>query len=355
MCRLITNRRLIVPWLMLGVMCLFAICATADEHVRDDRSRAGAVLVEARREAVLGSNESRAIDGRLIQRWMSLASKCNLAEQRLFLEPFSDAERRMMDKVQSLAPPIVHRTHLDSLRQILAHGALIAPREADRRGDAPSKITTPVVEELLFGGRDCIFATVGPPDGTPRYGSVIVRFKPTVCQTAWATPASGDHFLDNMRFKNTVRLNQLLGTTNRPPDELPPQAGVDFDDRLHFSHRVVAGADLQTALALQAVMKIRQKNPNDESIVSRWKALLAEEDSRRFWSLFCDDRAGVAIHDREPFGYLEAKFPQEVPIAQVEAIELEPEDFDPVSKWPEAERWRDLIRLQETAPPMSTP
>jgi hypothetical protein len=136
--------------------------------------RCGAPLVEALRQSDPDSilNDSA---GRLkLKESLEVISQNNLDYQHSQIGKLTADEQSLMSKIQTtFQPAIVHRTDTVSAQIILTNGSGMV--SATKR-NAAAKVT-PDIEQQLFSGRDCIFATVAPPYGTETYGTVILRFK----------------------------------------------------------------------------------------------------------------------------------------------------------------------------------
>ncbi len=279
------SRSTLLPALVVALWP--AVCAAEDAASgakSNEASAAGYPIVAAHRQAIDGRPFHRPLDAAKIKRWMEISSRGTMAEFELFLSPLSPLEARLLKKIEETTPPIVNRLHFDDLRHVLKRGGLWSFQREEEQRPAKHVHTTPAVENQLYGAYDCVFASVGPPDGTPRYGDVIIRLKDSVREHGWATPFSGIHFLTAVRHKDAGKMQELLAAGRdlpAPPDKL----SLGFDDRLHFSHYVVAEKDWHRALAYQAIVTLRNLDESEPSrrVRGRVEAMLGESDARKFW------------------------------------------------------------------------
>lgn len=318
---------------------------------------AAAPIAAARRLAIDARPFHRPLDAERIRKWMEISSTCTMAEFELFLAPLSTAEKKLAAKIETMPQPIVNRLHFDDLRGVLKNGGLLSLHEEEKLRGSNIKHTTPAVENELYGAFDCVFASVGPPDGSPQYGDVIIRLKDSVRENGWATPFSGMHFLYAIRGQDARKMQELLAAGKPLPSDPGSPLSLGFDDRLHFSHYVVTERHWHQALAYQAVLVLRNagKSPAGDRVRERFEQLLSADDPETFWKLFIPAREqGISAAEaaaRAPFGYLEAKFPDKLSIEDFTSIEVSADKLDQVRAWPEAKPYAQLIR----AKPQNTP
>lgn len=305
----------------------------ADAAELEGMDSAAERIVMARRSALTSSPIKERLSREQINECMDILSDTFMMEYDLFLRPFSPVETKLIARMQRMEPPIVARTGLELLRDILKNKALLSQREAKSRG-IPVTAFSSSVQNKLFGSYDCVIATVGSPDGSPRYGDVLIRLKPAVKNFGWATPWSG------MQFKAEIR--QLV--KKQDPSELyakdskGQEIKVDFDDLNHLARYVVIGRDWNRALAYQAVLSLRKiREPN--SFASN-KAPAVPDSSlldlppQDFWQTLVLERGGC---------FLEAKFSGSVPADYFESIEVNEKDLPIVLAWPEAVPYKSII------------
>lgn len=318
-------------------------------------AQAGEPIAETRRTAIDARDFHRPLDQERIWKWMKIASTCTMAEFELFLEPLEPHEQQLLTRIESLPVPIVNRLNFEDLRGVLANGGLVSlyrQRQADHR---TLQHTTPNLENLLFGGFDCVFASVGPPDGSPRYGDVIIRLKDSVRERGWATPFSGMHFIYAVRHQDARQMQKILAA-GKPLPPPPSPLSLGFDDRLHFSHYVVVERHWNRALAYQAILVLRNQDdsPTGRQVRDRYFQMLASKTPDEFWRLFIPAREAnlnpTQAAVRVPFGYLEGKFSDQISIDMFTAIEVPTDRLNEVRRWPEAKPYLGLIRESTSSP-----
>ncbi|QEG34926.1 hypothetical protein Pr1d_22140 [Bythopirellula goksoeyrii] len=311
--------------------------------------RGGEPIAAARRTAIDARPFLRQLDASAVRKWMEISSVCTMAEFELFLGPLAEPERKLLDKMASLTAPIVTRVHFDDLRSILKNGQISSYFEVERLGKHLLH-TTPALENELYGAFDCVFASVGPPDGSPRYGDVIIRLRDSVRENGWATPFSGMDFLYAVRHKDARKMQQLLEDGKTLSSKRTDPLSLGFDDRLTFSHYVVTEKHWNRALAYQAILVLR--NADDSSagkqVHERFRKMLATDSHEEFWKLFIPAREKDLPPEQEaarvPFGYLEGKFDNRFLLDDVTAIEVPQGKLEEVLAWPMAREYRALIQ-----------
>jgi hypothetical protein len=334
--------------LLLALLSLSVACATSQPEPLPGSSFSQALtpnevdrplerVVMARRSMLTRKAIGQPLDDAQIKACAKLLSKCMMEEYQLFLSPFADYEKALLEDMARREPPIISRTHLVYLRGILKNKALMAPRYAKRQGVPVNIAVTPGVEERLFGAYNCVFATVGSPDGTPRYGEVLIKLKPSVKSFGWATPWSGFNFIANTR----------AAVYGRSSAEFYKDPGIDgkypltFDDMSHFSLYVVDGSDWNRALGYQAILFLRQMRESEgcakmKATPAEFVEALLKKRGDDFW--FTLMNLDVC--------YLEAKFDDMVSSDYFESIEVPAGSLEEILSWPESEPFRDIIRAK---------
>jgi hypothetical protein len=162
------------------------------------------------------------------------------------------------------------------------------------------------------------------------------------------------HFMAEIRHKDAFKMQDMLAAGKSLPTNPTDPLSLGFDDRLHFSHYVVIEKDWNRALAYQAILVIRSVGnvPGSEKIRERFESLLRTDDATVFWTTFIPARElNLSVEQstaRTPFGYLEGKFDDVLPIETFRSIEVPSEMLSTVRSWPEAKPYFRLIR--EKAP-----
>ena len=317
---------------------------------------AGAPLAETRQTAIDTRPFHRPLDAAKIRKWMEISSRTTMEEFELFLAPLTEEEERLVLKLDKMAAPIVNRLQLEDLRAVLKSGELASFYVEEERGKHLVH-TTPAIEDELYGAYDCVFASVGPPDGSPQYGEVIIRLSDEIRKGAWATPFSGMYFVYDIRHQDARKMQKVLESGKPLPTDSTNPLALGFDDRLHFSHYVVIEEHWERALAYQAILVLRNAcdSAAGDAIRERFSRMLNEEDADNFWDLFIPARdknlTGPEAIARTPFGYLEGKFDNRVTMKHMTAIEVPPDKLEEVLGWPEAKPYRELIRAKEAEVP----
>ena len=337
--------------MIVAAACLGLPTLVAAQRAAAPTWLGGYPLAEARRSAIAEQSFRRTLDADTIRKWMNLASKNTMGELELFLGALSPQETQLLEVIERMPAPIVNRLQFADLRGVLSKGGLLSLREEEKLKGGNVRHTTPGVENELFGAYDCVFASVGPPDGSPRYGDVIIRLKDAVREHGWATPFSGMHFMWEVRHKDARQMQALLaaGKTLPPP---PSPLSLGFDDRLHFSNYVVTEKEWNRALAYQAILVLRNLDDSSasEQVRNRLAGMLGTTDPAMFWTLFIPALEPNLPPEEEaarvPFGYLEGKFPGKFSIDDFSAIEVSAEQLAEVRSWPEAKPYLDLIRAK---------
>lgn len=314
--------------------------------------QAGAPLAATRRTAINALPFHRPLDAEKIQKWLEISSRCTMAEFELFLSPLSAEERTLIKVIQEQPAPIINRLHFENLRHILQEKALVSLEVEEKIEHDPLSHTTPAVENLLYGAFDAVFASVGPPHGSPRYGDVIIRLKDSVREQAWATPFSGMHFMYAIRHKDARKMQDLLADGKSLPASPYNSLHLGFDDRLHFSHYVVTEKYWNKMLAYQAILVHRNldHSPASKKIRQRFTDLLTEKNQQKFWRLFIPPRHKNETPEQKleniPFGYLEGKFDNQLSIKYFTSIEVPAAKLMEVRSWPEAQPYLSLIHAK---------
>ncbi|WP_339728355.1 hypothetical protein [uncultured Gimesia sp.] len=319
--------------------------------------RAGAPLAETRRKAINVLPFQRPLDAKKLNKWLKISSQCTMAEFELFLSPFSAAEQELLKVIEEKPAPIINRLHFENLRHVLKEKALVSLKIEERLQHDPLSHTTPAIENMLYGAFDAVFASVGPPHGSPRYGDVIIRLKDSVRENGWATPFSGMHFMYAVRHKDARKMQDMLAAGKKLPASPYNPLHLGFDDRLHFSHYVVTEKSWNKMLAYQAILVHRNldDSPASQNVKQRFTDLLTEKDPQKFWSLYIPTRIknGTPEQDAEniPFGYLEGKFDDQISIDYFTSIEVPADKLAEVRSWPEAKPFLHLIRAKPAGTP----
>lgn len=314
--------------------------------------KAGAPLAAARRKAIHALPFQRPLSDAKLKKWLEISARCTMDEFELFLAPLTPQEQKLLEVIETKPAPIVNRLHFENLRGILKQQALVSLRIEQQREHDRLSHTTPAVENLLYGAFDAVFASIGPPHGSPRYGDVIIHLKDSVREKGWATPFSGMHFMYAVRHKDARKMQDMLAAGEKLPVSPFNPLSLGFDDRLHFANYVVTEKYWNRALAYQAILVQRNldDSPASRKVRERFSQLLTENDPVKFWSLFIPPRVKQATEtdkaEEIPFGYLEGKFDDQLSIQFFSSIEVPADKLEEVRSWPEAQPYLSLIKAK---------
>lgn len=328
-----------------------------EKPVEQQLQRAGAPLAAARRKAINALPFHRPLSDEKLKKWLEISSRCTMAEFELFLAPLTEEEQKLVQVIETMPAPIVNRLHFENLRHVLKQKALVSLHVEQQDEHEQLSHTTPAVENLLYGAFDAVFASVGPPHGSPRYGDVIIRLKDSVRENGWATPFSGMHFMYAVRHKNARKMQDMLSAGEQLPASPYNPLHLGFDDRLHFANYVVTEQYWNRALAYQAILVLRNLDDSESSqkVRQRFSKMLTEKNPEKFWRLFIParDQNGTAAQKAEqvPFGYLEAKFDDRLSIRYFTSIEVPADKLEQVRNWPEARAYLSIIKAKPIGVP----
>ncbi|QDV51212.1 hypothetical protein Enr17x_32660 [Gimesia fumaroli] len=354
---MITVRVLVFLCLVIAGISSGVAQTVIKKRVMTPSQQAGAPLAETRRKAINVLPFQRPLDAKKLKKWLEISSQCTMAEFELFLSPLSAEEQELLNVIEDKPAPIINRLHFENLRHVLKEKALVSLRIEEKLQHDSLTHTTPAVENLLYGAFDAVFASVGPPHGSPRYGDVIIRLKDSVREKGWATPFSGMHFMYAIRHKDARKMQDLLAAGTTLPASRYNPLHLGFDDRLHFSHYVVTEKSWNKMLAYQAILVHRNldDSPASQKVKQRFTEMLTEKDPTKFWSLYIPARIknGTPEQDAEniPFGYLEGKFDDQISIDCFTSIEVPADKLSEVRSWPEAQPFLHLIRAKPAGTP----
>lgn len=350
-------RVLIFLWIFSAIISSGFAQSVVEKPAVITSRRAGAPLAETRRMAINVLPFQRPLDAKKLKKWLEISSQCTMAEFELFLSPFSAEEQELLKVIETRPAPIINRLHFENLRNVLKEKALVSLQIEEKREHDPLTHTTPAIENMLYGAFDAVFASVGPPHGSPRYGDVIIRLKDSVRENGWATPFSGMHFMYAIRHKDARKMQDMLAAGKALPTSRYNPLNLGFDDRLHFSHYVVTEKSWNKMLAYQGILVHRNldNSPASQKVKQRFTDMLTAKDPQTFWSLYIPARLknGTPEQDAEniPFGYLEGKFDDQISIDFFTSIEVPADRLTEVRSWPEAQPFLHLIRAKAAGTP----
>ncbi len=350
------------------------------------------------------------------QRAFDVISAANLNELAESVGILSDSEQKLFETAELMMPPgNTHRTtffrdekilgtlsgdqpaqsiHLEVLKPILESGFLNSPKRSqfavaetgENQPTIKAKVTPPQ-EEALYGAFGCVFTAVGPRDGRPQYGEVILRFKPASQPpknaVTFATYSSAFSFMKNARIKVcetqckcTVYTKELQSNSCQAarskvgsqkaeafnfadlpldPEKYPcyescnqkvlasmPNFNPGFEERLAYSRTVIAPKHYDEWFRLTLINMLRKNSKKDE-LATALQATVGhgslESQKSRWWNLI----------DTEWLGYLEAKYDGGVALKDLESIEIPEDKLSEVLSWNLSQEIK--VKIKKVSPP----
>lgn len=246
-----------------------------------------------------------------INGFFKILSSSNIARMKYFIGELSDTENYLFKLSHVYSPYYVHRTTITRLENIIRSGCMLFSYDLANEMcvvDEPSY--TPDLEDDLYGARDCVFVSAGPPYGTERYGEVaIILDEEFVESAAWATTSSGWYFLKSRYTGETADISNL-------------QPGQD--DIAIYSATVFSGGDFRDYMAYYLIGKLREMEKGGTSrVYGMIDDLLTATSREEFQNIISNEK----------LGYLEVKVPREIPPEAVKVI-LVPKEYEwAVDEW----------------------
>lgn len=238
-------------------------------------------------------------------------SENNLQLLRDSLGSLSDKEKNLVDLIATkFNPPIVHRASVPTSRFILTSTKGL--ESATKRGAAPRG--TPVIEQYLFSGHDCLFTSVASPYGIKDYGTVILRFEDKK-GFSWGSMYTG------FRWGLEVEKADL---TKDPGDGM----------RRRFARQIFTNNHWDEALALFIIENVRAGTTfrgkgaayDKKTIID---SLLAEESKSSFWSTVV----------RHRLAFLEGHYTDNFPVTDLSFVQYRLADKSIVESWGLSPAW----------------
>lgn len=221
------------------------------------------------------------------------------------LGKLSEKEKQLKDLIETkYHVPIVHRTSV-KVAKLMLKNKLPLSSPVKRGVDAR---VTPGIEQRLYAGWDCIYASVSPPYGIQNYGTVIVHLKNNI-NFAWGSIYTGFSWTREVARRSIS----------------DPATGWM---KTKFSRQVYTNNHFDEAIALQIISNIRSGSTirgkgqtYDKSTII--KTLLDIDRADRFWRK-------VNIHR---LGYLEAHYTDDLALKDIEFVQFRTMDMDTVRSW----------------------
>ncbi len=267
--------------------------------------RCGAPLVEALRQSDPDSLLNDAAGKLKLKESLEVISQHNIDFQVAQMGKLSSDEQALKSKIETtFQPAIVHRTDLVSAQIILTNGSGMV--SASKR-NAAAKVT-PNIEQQLFSGRDCLFATVAPPYGTDSYGTVILRFK-NDRGFAWGSIYTG--------WTWTQEVAQRAVT----------EPATDWMKR-KFARQIYTNNHWGEALAIQVITHIRAGSSiRGKGVAYDKNTVIAEllkiNKSEDFWKKLVAHR----------IAYIEAHYTDNIPVSDLSFAQFRTLDAATVVSW----------------------
>lgn len=280
-------------------------------EVSVDSWRCGAPLVENLRQAdPEGKLQNSGINAGLKASLESI-SQSNIDNFKKKLGALSSEEQQLVDLIENkYQVPIVHRTELHVAKTLLSGGVDLSSPTKRRQ---PPRVT-PGIEQSLFSGWDCIYASVAPPYGIQQYGSVLVRLK-NDSNFSWGSIYTGFSWT-----REVIGRSLLLPATDSMKQE--------------FAKQVYTNNHYNEAIALHIIDHIRNGTSirskgapyNKSSILGD---LLQIPRADWFWNKVV----------RHRLGFLEAHYTDDIGIQDIEFIQFRTLDMPTVNSWNLPANW----------------
>lgn len=233
-------------------------------------------------------------------------SKENMNDLIKLVGPMTADEKILYTASLSLNPvPVVNRGYYANLKRLLTSQAksIEAPNAPRAKAAGIQPEITPQSEDELYGALNCVFATVGPPDGRTLYGDVIFRFKNREPVPAFGTLRAGDPY--------------MWGSPGKTMAEY--QYG--------YVQMLVAPVDWDEWFAYSLVKLLRDKGAAKSKMIAELNKILVSTPltKRRsdFWQYVFDQQ----------LGYLEGKYENTVSITAMESIEVDASVLKDIAGW----------------------
>ncbi len=273
-------------------------CESTDKAYMPDRWRCGAPIVREIAANNTLNSEKEMSSVNLLKSVFTTISKKNIERYEKKLFPLSNDEKLLVWIIsEKLFPPIIHRTSISKLELILKSGkGLVSPTKL---GVKPS--TTQPVEQRLFSGEDCVFASVAFLNGEKNFGDVIIKIK------------NKDAFSWGSLYAGHTWIRGVLDISVEKP--ISPDLKLDFANQIFVSHHYSKIIAYQIIKNIRLGISVRSWGEpyNKETILSD---ILAATKPLDFWSKIYKYR----------LGFLEAHFIENVSLENFEIISVKHKD-----------------------------
>ncbi len=285
---------------------LFSVFAWQCAAAQPEGSYCGAPLLAARAGAFPPQGSIKTgPDG--AGEYFALLSKANTAELRAALGRTTQEDDRATTLFTAHTPYVTRRIPFAELRAALAAGALLSPAEKARQSATSAQpATTP--QDALYDAKDCVSLTVGPAEGNPADGDVIIRLNPFGNFAAWATQDKPEPFLEMHKNSSAT------------------------DTALSYTRTLVVRQEWQEFMSLTALSAMRTQP--DEQRKRGIDSLVGQLGPENFW------RLAAASY----FGVLQAQVDTSLSLEYADSIEIPAGKLQEVLAWPQAAKWHGKLK-----------
>lgn len=295
------------------ILSLFILASLSVANATTPNFGCGEPLVKAKLS--YETPYAKQLTAKEITKGLLALSSGNLIFDEYKLQELDENETELVNKIETLPLFFIHRLSIEKFRDVLSFDALLSPYQAELHGKKLEGIITPAFENILFGGHDCVFMTLGPPFGRVTYGEVMIEFKESVTEKSWISPWSGWYFEKTYRKVNTDKLYKL---SHEETAKI-----INDDEKRAFSQALYAGNDIRKAFSYHIISRIRENYPQAFNREMIYHELLSQKEAVEFWQ----------IVDKKRLGYFEVKYPSKLPLSQAKRI-LIPQIFkETIKSW----------------------
>lgn len=276
-----------------------------------EKWRCGAPLIKALRSSDPDNKLNDPSGQFFLKESLEKVSASNLKFYENQLGTLTEEEKKLLSLIETkYHAPIIHRTSVDVSKLILKDGYNFS--SPVKRGVKAK--TTPGIEQRLFAGWDCFFASVASPYGIRNYGTVIFKLKDKV-KFAWGSILTGFSWTKEVAGRSIF--DRATGWMKR-----------------QFSRQIFTNNHFDKAIAYQIITHVRAgtsirsrgRSYNKSRII---KKLLEAKSYNRFWKRVVDHR----------LGFLEAHFTDDISLKDIEYVQFRSMDMGTVKSWGLPRRW----------------
>jgi hypothetical protein len=239
-------------------------------------------------------------------------SESNLQRLKKKLGALGHKEKSLVDLIVSkYNPPIVHRTSVETSKIVIkSRNGLVS---ATKRRESPA--VTPMIEQRMFAGHDCIFTSVASPYGIREYGTVLLRFEDKK-GFAWGSMYTG--------YRWALEVEGVSDLSRHPGDGMIRR----------FARQIYTNNHWDEALGLLIIENVRAGSTFRGKGASYDKTqildqLLAEPTQSSFWSRVV----------RHRLAFLEGHYVDNIPLDDVKFMQYRNLDKPTVETWGLPSSW----------------